>query len=275
MFYISSTTLISVLVLFAFDQPLYNTIQDLSSGLLNINLLTSAILIISTIYMLLIKIGPFRWVDLGASEPQVRIPLAIISFFVMWGAMQVTIVFYLISAGQEIEFADYWLNDGLLFSLGLIIGHLFGNALFEELGFRAFFFPQMDYAFKQLTNQKTALLSALILSQILFALVHLPIRIYNDDSLDVIPFVFLTIYGIGLCFVYIRTRNIFLAITTHALLNFNIPLFDSKGFDYTGSFLLALIAILVFYPRFESKVYTLIKNESYALRDNEEQWENV
>lgn len=252
-FYLLSLFLISFMVIYLYDNTYYNWLQETTLGLINLNLLTSLIITLVTIFLWLFVLSPLKPDDLGLVEIKIRLQLAIALYIAFWSAMQISILLYLFFSGYSIKIASIWTEDGVLLNIGKIIGHLFGNAVYEELGFRAFLFPQIWIKLRKVLPSKTASVLSLLISQGLFSLLHIPIRIYNDDPIDLVSLLFLLSYGLVLCGIYYRTRNIFIAVGVHALLNFNFPLFESDGFDFSIIFFLVLLITLFFYPKIESK----------------------
>lgn len=115
---------------------------------------------------------------------------------------------------------DFGANLGeKVFLLSLVLS--FATAISEEIAFRGFIFGRIWHA------TKNELFSNLVTS-IVWALIHLPITVFwlNTGFSDSLSFLFLTtIFGIGSCFVYARTKNIFSSVLLHVLWEWPIILF--------------------------------------------------
>ena len=95
---------------------------------------------------------------------------------------------------------------------GELISQLFGNALFEEIVWRGFIFVQLFLLLKE-REVRRALLKALLISQGLFALMHLPFQLIAWGSTwATLSFWLLATGIVGVIFavVYIKTGNLYL-----------------------------------------------------------------
>jgi len=109
---------------------------------------------------------------------------------------------------------------------------LFGTALYEEVGYRGFLLVQFDMKMAHVTSNKYFRLAlALLFSQALFMLVHIPWKVVNEGwtvniFFDLIFSVFMNglIYGV----LYLRTENLFFVMGVHALGNAPTSLFVSS-----------------------------------------------
>lgn len=106
---------------------------------------------------------------------------------------------------------------------GYLVDQLLFFALAEEIIFRGFLFPQVFLKLKRDgQNQKGAFWGALLVSQVFFSLTHIPHRLINSTPTQDIPFhlLLLLVSGLYLCYVYLRSQNLFVAVIVHALGNF-------------------------------------------------------
>lgn len=110
---------------------------------------------------------------------------------------------------------------------GEFIGQLFGNCLFEEIAFRGFLLVQI---YKKLKNSRFKLFVSIFISQMIFALIHIPNRIISGMDFNSILQSIILVFFIGVLFsiVYLATDNIFLAIGIHLL--WNLPLIIVEQF---------------------------------------------
>ncbi|MEM7476467.1 MAG: CPBP family intramembrane glutamic endopeptidase, partial [Planctomycetota bacterium] len=105
-------------------------------------------------------------------------------------------------------------------------GQFFGNALYEEILFRAFLITQMLVLIKKKKRKwswNRCFLIALLGSQVIFALIHIPNRLYQGSYTGVGSFFadqfILVILGSLLAGVFLLSRNVYAAIGIHALVN--------------------------------------------------------
>lgn len=139
---------------------------------------------------------------------------------ILWCLIQIILIATSFFMNHNIELENINNNQ-----IGSFISQLFGNALFEEFVYRGFFLIQLFLIFKVKLTNKKALLVSIILSQLIFALIHIPNRIIVDltDNL-LIDTVQVFIGGIIGALIFIRTKNLIFLIGFHALANVPINL---------------------------------------------------
>jgi membrane protease YdiL (CAAX protease family) len=119
-----------------------------------------------------------------------------------------------------------WKQRRISAIVGGLIGQFLGNALAEETMFRGFLLPQLYLIAIATRRHRAALAFALIGSSLLFAVTHLPNRIYvhgysgSDFLWDQIG---LLLFGLIMAAAYLVTRNLFIAVGLHSLLNEPTP----------------------------------------------------
>lgn len=124
------------------------------------------------------------------------------------------------------------------------MSQLFGNALYEELFFRAFLISQLTLFFLKKMTSTPAILFAIICSCIIFALVHIPAWLINGTSIEVIlledlPGFFLR--GLAYVVIFLLTKNIFVAVGIHALSNASPDIFANIGQNREREFVVVLL----------------------------------
>ncbi|MDG2200818.1 MAG: CPBP family intramembrane metalloprotease [Phycisphaerales bacterium] len=112
----------------------------------------------------------------------------------------------------------------------LVTGQLLGNALYEELFWRAFLISQLVLLMTRVMKlrMRTALAWAIIISSVLFALFHIP----NDllHGREILPGQWSRlISGIVFGSLFLLSNNIFLVIGIHGLANKPLFLFQDSG----------------------------------------------
>jgi membrane protease YdiL (CAAX protease family) len=142
-----------------------------------------------------------------------------------WVAMQPGLALWTVGSGDALRWNDAWSESsewGAGRLVGQLLGQLLGNALLEEMVFRGFFLPQFFLKASVRFRPGVALVLAILGSQTLFALVHIPNRLFVQSRPveellgDQLALVW---HGIGYCVVYLVTRNLFVCVGLHSLWN--------------------------------------------------------
>ena len=130
--------------------------------------------------------------------------------------------FFAFSSSQppqlETYITTFWIGRFLTFTLGV--------ALSEEVLYRGFFLGQF-YQHIELENKDNRLALALLTSQALFAIIHIPARVMTwGTEPDKLPLELFSLFGMGLAyaFIYLRTRSLVAAIVAHALVDLIVSL---------------------------------------------------
>lgn len=250
LFQLMIATILTLLVYTIYDNSTINNILGSFGHIINLNLVSSWILMLGTIYLVIIKISDLTWSDIGFTNVKPKIIIATVTYFMIWLLMELSTLLYLQINDLPIRFATDWKDLGLTVVLGIIIGHLFGNTPLEEISYRAFMFPQLYKLFekKGIRNQYITYILSILISQLIFALLHIPIRLFNNDPIDFVSISFLFTFGCFLVLVYYRTDNLFLTIAIHSFLNYRNSVLDTQGFDTSLVFFVFTILLLFVYP---------------------------
>lgn len=212
------------LIFFAGDtfRPLASATGGLLTGSLLVNLVFLGVLVGAIV----LRYGRLRLYDLGLIFRHV--PIGLSCTVGIWGAAQaIHLIAGLVTYGTVSINVD-WANPG--FMLGMVLTQIFGNALFEEIAYRGFLFPQLYLRVAHLRAQPWRRLGiALIASQGLFALSHIPNRIYLGMTAGEIALDLLLLFGLGILYtlIYLRTDNLFIVVGIHALGNAPTTLFKT------------------------------------------------
>ncbi len=164
-----------------------------------------------------------RWRDLGLDSIHLRDGL----IFTLLCFDVCIIVFPLLSSlAHEPLDLGVRLNT---FWVGQVITLAVGVAFTEELLYRGFHLRQMYLRFRRSTRERVPITThsarlgfALITSQLMFALAHLPARLAAGSSLEKLPLELFILFSMGLLFsfVYLRTQSLSAAIGAHFLYDF-------------------------------------------------------
>jgi membrane protease YdiL (CAAX protease family) len=209
---------------------------------------------------LLFGVAKLKPGDVGLRLPDVLPGIAVTACG--WIMIQLVALVLNLAAFGHVTIDRVWLlPEGPTSMLGAILfGQLLGNALFEEMTWRGFLLPQCYFKLTRLQKRaRTRIAIALLISQLLFALYHIPVELSNGVSPFQLPLALLPIFLIGLLLavVYLRTANLFIVIGLHAL-NDNPTVLFSPTFlsnDLLGLILVCVFALLLilFWPTFTQR----------------------
>lgn len=227
----------------------------LFGGLINSTLAANLLLLAVVVVGLLFGLGRLRLGDVGLYRRQIA--TALLGGLVVWTIFQlVALVMALMSGTMSIN--SLWRDEGSAAAAGYLVAQLFGNSLYEEIVFRGFLFVQLLLHFSSRFSRRwVSLTSALVLSQAIFALSHVPNRLFvgeytlSDTLYNQLP---LFIFGLLFAFVYLRTRNLLLVVVIHALGNEPTAIVAASDTVFDITLLLLMVASILFWPRAQPKL---------------------
>jgi membrane protease YdiL (CAAX protease family) len=199
-----------------------------------------------------------------------KLPFAMLLWVGIWLLIQgIELVAGLLLQGNaEIDAA--WSGGGLAIT-ALLVGHLLGTALYEEVAFRGFLLRQCFLSLHRRTKNRQVLLAAaaILVSQLAFAFFHVPWKLmtqgWSANTMGGLSGVLLT--GIVYSLLYLRTDNLFLVMGVHALGNAPTSLI-SPTIGTPNLLLLFTVVIWILWPRmnkWEDKAF-LIKTAATRTR---------
>ncbi len=238
-FFILHVVLNALNNLVLFQSSLYDPLTIATSGLINATLQANVLMLVILVGGVLMAWGKLCPPDFGLIWS--GLPRAALLTVVIWLVIQGVLVLIAAANEQPITLDATWTQFGVAPVLGALIGQVFGNALFEEIGYRGFMLPQA-YLRLNIRQRWLRVIAALLISQLLFALIHLPSWIANgQDILANAPRVMML--GIFFALFYLVTGNIFLSIGVHALGNRPTPLVAAPGVD--SSLLVLAVSLII------------------------------
>ena len=195
---------------------LFDPVRGATGGLVTatlfVNLLNFAVVVVG----LLLVAGGLHRRDLGLVRS--NLPTAVAVTVGLWMALQAAAAAVSLARTGTVGMNPGWSQAGVGATLGLLVAQLFGNALYEEILFRAVLLDQMVL---KLRDRRWGFTSALVGSQLIFALLHVPNRLLRGYTLtgmvDGLGLLFLM--GLLFALVYHRTGNLLIAVGVHALNN--------------------------------------------------------
>ena len=220
--------------------------REATGGLVQLTLLTYAVFLLVVVVGLVGWLGGLRPADLSLGRSALR--TGVVGTVGIWLVLQVVGAASQVLAGQPVTVNDYWTTENALLVVGMLVAQLFGNALYEEIVFRAFLINQLRHKlarrYSGLTPRRV-FLAAIVTSQVVFALVHVPTRLM-DTPLAGIPGRLLVVFLIGvlLALVYYRTANLFVAIGIHAFVNTPTMVFGDPSVGSLTALVLAVVLVV-------------------------------
>ena len=202
-------------------------------GLATATLVANLIFLVSVVGVVLCLLGGLGGTDIGLRGSDV--PLAVVWTAGVWIAVNAIEATWQLVADGRVNWSEDWQRFGVATVLGRLVAQLFGNALYEEILFRGVLLRQIYWRLEAtlLPNlQRVAI--AIVVSQTLFAVIHLPILLRGGISAAAasaqLPAIFIA--GSAFAILYARSDNLILCVGVHALANtptllvadrFNVP----------------------------------------------------
>jgi len=171
----------------------------------------------------------------------------------VWLAVQLVTLAISVIGGRPLAINSVWSAGQWTFAAGALVSQLLGNALAEETMFRGFLLPQLYLKLGGSRDhlQKAIMAWAVIISQLCFALLHIP-NLHRLGTVAGHPVgKLLVIFALGVFFalLYLRTGNLFVVVGVHALINTPAPVFSGPEiFPQAAVFVVAVLALAV-WPR--------------------------
>ena len=217
-------------------------IQSSTHGLVDPNLIVFSVMSLLLIVFVLWYKSKFSIKQLGL----VNFKQGLISIVLIWLGSQLITFLINLSFNHEIALNDIWSNWGLGYIIGFLAAMIIGTALFEEVIFRGYIFPQFYLAI----NSRYRLLFAISISSFLFSIWHIPslVNIVNLANHEIfIRLIMLFLVGIIFCLAYLRTGNVYVLIAIHALNNAPTPLMSSP-LNASSIVQITSVLLLIFWP---------------------------
>lgn len=224
------------------------------------------LLALALIWIVCIGVGIFVWGrqrlrDVGLARGNV---LPGIAYGGIWWALTVGAVAAIaFSRGTPVQWPVF---EG---TLGPLAKQLTFFALAEEVVFRGFIMAQLYLKLRGICSRSAvALTAAILISQLFFALWHIPHRLSEHIALaEMATSLALTLVaGILFCLVYVRTGNLLTALGVHAASNVGGLFAYTENFGLTQLIMIGGALMLAdLYARLERKA--IAKLETHTLAD--------
>ncbi|MCC6615261.1 MAG: CPBP family intramembrane metalloprotease [Anaerolineae bacterium] len=226
LFVIVHAVLITVVNLWLFASGAFHPLAQMTGGLVNGTLIVNLVLAAILVWGVCLKLGFLRAYDVGWIPHQLGIGL--MTTLALWTVAQLIHLAAGAASNGSVALSPAFAAGQSGVAIGALIGQIFGNALFEELAYRGFLFPQL-YLRLHGSGERPWLrfVLTLLISQAIFALVHIPNRLYMGLSAGEIAadLALLTLWGVLFTLLYLHTDNLFIVVGVHALGNAPTTLF--------------------------------------------------
>ncbi|OLS37120.1 hypothetical protein BTR22_10585 [Alkalihalophilus pseudofirmus] len=209
-----------------------------SMELINPGLLTSVGILIIVLLLMKILTGEsiFNVLKKSGLLSLRNVAEGFMVFLIVFSLIHIQIWMYSLYNGVSL-ISTFSLNE-VSFTMwtGGLIAQIFGVGIMEEIVFRFIIFWSL-YSLITLKRKSVRILWALLITQILFSLIHFPIDFirYPDINFFSIRFSILLFLGMFLSVLYLYTKNLWIAVFIHGLLNLPLPLivpFIESNFFY-------------------------------------------
>jgi len=219
LFFVVSVVIV-ILYLGIYLVGIIQSIEEVSLGLVQRTLILNSLLLVIAVFGILILYGKLQGRDVGLVIK--KLPIAIVIGFVTWILIQIIEGIMGYAGMGSVELNQQWNTEGPAL-IGLLVGMLFGTALYEEVGYRGFFLIQFSMKMKRVVeNRYLQVIIALIISQALFTILHIPWKVMNQGwTLIVLQELLFSVFMNGVIYglLYLRTGNLFFVMIVHALGN--------------------------------------------------------
>lgn len=236
------------LFFFRLDAP--SLIVKATLGLIDWTLMGSAVSLLVIVGGVIFGLGRLRPAEVGLIVA--RLPEAVIVTAVLWAMTQTLAAVGVWASMGEMSINPRWAERGVTVMLGALLSQLFGNALAEETIYRGFLLPQTWLKLPIAQHPGWRLLLTVLISQGVFALSHIPNRIFNGMPITAMApdMLILLAFGLYFTFLYLRTGNLFIAVGVHALVNQPVSIIQS---DLSAPLLMTLALLLaIVWPKLRS-----------------------
>jgi len=187
------------------------------------NLVTFVTLLAVAVGGVVFGVGGLRPDDVGLRRDKLAQGLAVTAG--VWAVMQLAAAVPDLASAGSVAVARTWARNGVGPTLLWTAAMILGAALYEEVAYRGFLFPQLYL--KLSGPHRRRFWTALLVSQALFASSHVPAHIALRNLSGAALWSRVVVQGVAgvlLLLVYLRTRNLWISIGLHGLVNAPTPL---------------------------------------------------
>jgi len=219
-------------------------IEVLTSGIVTPIVLAGVIEVAVLLAVVMVWVGGLRAHDLGLRGNHL-LNAALIALLV-WGGVQSVLSGLAASGNFDTTFNPALAHGPAAFT-GKLLEATLGSAFIEEVMYRGFLVPQLYLLARRWTEStSTRAAVALVLPQLYFGLNHIPasLRMHVPTWEAAVYILHVILVGFLFTALYLRTGNLFVAISAHAIVNFPAPVIV-VGTNPTLPSLVALVGVCV------------------------------
>ena len=204
------------------------------------NLFFFATLLIIAVGGVMFGAGRLRPVDVGLRRSKLAQGMIVTAG--LWLLIQLIAAVPSAITTRTIFISRAWVTNGVGPTFIWAAVMFLGAALYEEVAYRGFLFPQLYLRFRG--SHRRRFWTAVIVSQVLFAIGHIPAHIVLRHLSGVVLWRTVVLQGLaGVMFLllYLRTRNLWISIGIHGLADAPTPLI--RGTESWEPFLILLLLV--------------------------------
>jgi membrane protease YdiL (CAAX protease family) len=237
--------MLPILFLVKLAPSTYFWVTTATKGLITHTLLNYLVMYFIFIYLILIKASHIEPIKLGLDKK--KLSQGILTAAVLLILLQLFGAIYSYAAFGKLTLNEVMKNWTAV--IGYYIELFAGVALFEEVVYRGFLIPQIFIRLKVKRSKASKIAITLALSQVIFAVVHLPVRIASGMSFGeaVITLVYVFFIGIVFAFTYLLTDNLYIAMAIHALWDASVNNLATMFSSQCSAVIIALFAFILMY----------------------------
>jgi len=217
-----------------------------TGGLVQVTLLNGLVML-AVVSLVIFCVGRLRPSDVGLRSSAIGPALLVTLAF--WVAIQAALVVIMGLGDHQLVWHGAWRQPGPV--AGKFLAQLLGTGLQEEMLFRGFLLSQFYLKARRRWHWAVALVIAVLASGVIFALIHIPNRVFvKGISGPDLPYNLLRTFWPGLAFaaLYLVTRNLFICVGLHALHNDLTPLVQIWGRGWDDVWWALVLILLVAWP---------------------------
>ncbi len=245
--YLVYSMFILFVVFVVYPQNWLNFLPRWTAGLLNETWFVCVVSIGVILYLGIILLGKQSWKQINFEKK--KLATAAVVLGLMWIFLNIAFLFWALLGKTPTFFAYDNYELGVTVLLGNFIAQMSGVGIKEEGFYRGYLLIQIYQKFKKKWphKQKFNIAMSIIVVNILFALMHIPVRLrqgYTGWSL-LSNLALLVGIGVSFTFLFLLTENLWLTIGFHALSNFSLWIFAPLGGIGVGRISLWVIMIII------------------------------
>ena len=228
--------------LVAFQHHWLRPLSNATDGLLNVTFWANIVMLFAVVGGVICMLGHLKPRDVGLRQGDVQ--AAALFTVVLWACVNLFVAVGASMKGTSLALDPGWSKP--VANAGLFVGQIFGNALYEEIVYRGFLTVQVFLLLQKL-GRNVALVLAVVLVQVIFASIHVPMLIVAGhgwvETVAILPQLF--IMGVALAIIYFMTGNLLMAVGAHALADaYMLVPRDATGFKDDLGYLYVALALV-------------------------------